>query len=50
MIDKKGVGKSADIWGLGTLLYELLNGRPPFIADNIQSMFKKISNETIKMD
>lgn len=50
MIDKKGVGTAADIWGLGTLLQELLNGHPPFIADNIQSMFKKISNESIKMD
>jgi len=50
MIEKKGVSKSADIWGLGTLLFELLNGRPPFIADNIQNMFKKISNDQISMD
>jgi len=50
MIEKKGVSKSADIWGLGTLLFELLNGRPPFIADNIQNMFNKISNDNIEMD
>jgi len=35
MLGNKGVSKACDIWGLGTLLFECLNGRPPFIADTI---------------
>jgi serine/threonine protein kinase len=35
-------GKPVDWWSLGTLMYEMLNGLPPFYSQDIQAMYSKI--------
>jgi len=35
-------GKGVDWWSLGTLMYEMLTGLPPFYAQDIQTMYNKI--------
>lgn len=42
ILEQKGHGKAVDWWSLGTLLYEMLNGLPPFYDNNTQRMYEKI--------
>ena len=35
MLERKGAGKSADIYGIGAVLYEMMCGTPPFFSNSI---------------
>lgn len=47
----KGVGhdKGVDWWSLGTLLYEMLCGRPPFWDKSRRELFRQIVEKTPPM-
>jgi len=42
MLKNKGVGKEADIYGIGTVLYEMLVGNSPYYNDDIPKMYQNI--------
>lgn len=43
-----GYTRSVDWWTLGTLLYEMLTGLPPFYDDDVPTMYKKILQNPLK--
>lgn len=45
----KGYGKEVDWWALGTLIYEMLSGLPPFWDEDEEYMQKKIISAPLKL-
>eukprot|EP00002_Diphylleia_rotans_P007945 TRINITY_DN1759_c0_g1_i1.p1 TRINITY_DN1759_c0_g1~~TRINITY_DN1759_c0_g1_i1.p1 ORF type:complete len:397 (-),score=105.82 TRINITY_DN1759_c0_g1_i1:291-1481(-) len=43
-----GHGKGVDWWSLGTLMYEMLTGLPPFYSQNVNVMYHKILNAELR--
>ncbi|KYQ89788.1 putative protein serine/threonine kinase [Tieghemostelium lacteum] len=43
-----GYGRSVDWWGLGTLLYEMISGLPPFYSEDPQEMTRMILSSPLK--
>lgn len=48
ILENKGHGKAVDWWALGTLLYEMLCGLPPFYDTNVQKMYQKILTNPLR--
>lgn len=42
ILKKKSYGKAVDWWSLGTLLFEMISGLPPFYDKNRQTMYRRI--------
>lgn len=42
ILTRKGHGKAVDWWSLGTLMYDMMTGAPPFVADNRKRTIEKI--------
>jgi len=40
-------GKEVDWWSLGTLIYEMLTGLPPYYSEDVQLMYSKIMKEKL---
>ena len=48
VIDNAGHGKAVDWWSLGTLLYEMIAGLPPFYDTNVEYMYDKILHADLR--
>merc|ERR1712000_657914 len=44
----QGHGCPVDWWSLGTLIYEMLTGLPPYYSQNINIMYQKILNGELR--
>eukprot|EP01120_Amphizonella_sp_Union-15-10_P001174 TRINITY_DN11229_c0_g1_i1.p1 TRINITY_DN11229_c0_g1~~TRINITY_DN11229_c0_g1_i1.p1 ORF type:complete len:402 (-),score=57.38 TRINITY_DN11229_c0_g1_i1:80-1285(-) len=49
MIKHEPYGYETDWWSLGVLIYDLLVGKPPFMAKNPKALQKKILTQTLKL-
>jgi serine/threonine protein kinase len=49
VLECNGYGKAIDWWSLGTLMYEMMNGLPPFYSQDVQIMYTKIMTAKLEI-
>lgn len=50
ILQGKGYGKAVDWWALGTLIYEMLEGLPPFYDEDMTEMNRRILRQPLYFD
>ena len=48
MLQKKGVGPQADIYGIGCVLYEMMVGEPPYFDEDMDVLYENIRSGKLK--
>ena len=48
MLEKKGVGFESDLYGIGTVLFEMVVGEPPYFDENMDVMFENIKTGKLR--
>eukprot|EP01089_Gocevia_fonbrunei_P011873 TRINITY_DN2643_c0_g2_i1.p1 TRINITY_DN2643_c0_g2~~TRINITY_DN2643_c0_g2_i1.p1 ORF type:complete len:486 (-),score=93.64 TRINITY_DN2643_c0_g2_i1:70-1527(-) len=49
VLKQEPYSKAVDWWSLGTLMYEMLSGLPPFYTEEVQNMYYNIINTKLTM-
>lgn len=49
VLKQEQYNKAVDWWSLGTLMYEMLSGLPPFYTEDVQNMYFNIINTQLTM-
>jgi len=50
ILQGKGYGRAVDWWSLGTLIYEMLEGLPPFYDEDVSEMNRRILRQPLYFD
>ena len=48
MLERKGVGFSSDIYGIGCVLYEMVVGEPPYYDDIMDNLMQNIKGGRLR--
>jgi hypothetical protein len=48
LLTTRGSDKSADLYSLGAMMYEMLTGAPPYFSENLQELFRNIKQGNLQ--
>jgi len=48
IIMDKGHGRGVDWWSLGTMIYEMLGGLPPYYSENVNVMYERVKKAPLE--